>query len=160
MYSFNSNQWTWLAGDDVIIGSNDYALKGIPSDSGAPGGRESFSMIFQAKTNSLLLFGGYYHDYGGKNGILDFDRSLFTATSLEYYNDVWQFNLTSYMYTWQLGDSSPDMAGRYGTKGIASTFNHPGARGYSSTVYHPGLDAVYTFGGEGFDILSNLSKCE
>ena len=60
-------------------------------------------------------------------------------------NDLWQFNFTTGYWTWISGDGSKAVAGTYGTMGVESSANVPGARCASAIVYFN--SSVYLFGG-------------
>ena len=64
---------------------------------------------------------------------------------------MWMFNATSGWWTWLSGDNTFNQAGTYGTPGIATADNHPGARDGHTMVMHPSGKFIIVFGGRGYD---------
>ena len=63
-------------------------------------------------------------------------------------NDLWKYSNGS--WTWISGSNFVDANGTYGTQGVASTSNHPGAR----QAMGFGIDSsgsIWMFGGFGYD---------
>lgn len=77
-----------------------------------------------------------------------------TLFILAIYGDMWRFNLTNNRWTWIAGSSSTNSVTVYGTKGVESSTNRPGARYYSS-MFTDANGVVYMFGGLGFDTATN-----
>lgn len=69
-------------------------------------------------------------------------------------NDMWMFSITSGRWTWLSGSDTREQLGKYGTPGIASLNNVPGARSDHSMVIHPSGQSIFVFGGWGYDSLS------
>ena len=67
------------------------------------------------------------------------------------------FNITSQMWTWVSGTNTANARGDYGTKGVASVDNYPGARYDHSMVLNPSTNCLFVFGGFGFSILGMFS---
>jgi N-acetylneuraminic acid mutarotase len=61
---------------------------------------------------------------------------------------------STYGWAWVSGSNSAGQAGVYGTKGIASSSNFPGARGYVSSWFDSS-GRLWLFGGHGVDSSSN-----
>ena len=113
-YDANTNNWTWVNGDTIVVfGHRDafFGVKGVPSPSNNPGPRNS-AVNWVDKTGNLWLFGG---DGAGP-----------------IYNDLWRYNTTTNEWTWMKGDSTStnqySSTAFYGIQGIASASNYPGAR--------------------------------
>ena len=65
--------------------------------------------------------------------------------------------ISSLEWTWISGSSSVNGAGVYGTQGIPSPSNYPGARGYMGF----GIDSsgsIWIFGGGGYDSVGNRGE--
>ena len=60
-------------------------------------------------------------------------------------------------WTWISGSNSDNQNGIYGTKGIASSSNIPGAR-LGSISWIDSNNNLWLFGGEGYDINGNFGK--
>ncbi|HUQ66830.1 MAG TPA: kelch repeat-containing protein [Flavitalea sp.] len=91
---------------------SNYGTLGTSSTSGMPGSR--FGMAtWTDNYGNFWLFGG-----NGKG----------ESSASGYLNDLWKFNPASGLWTWEGGSKKINSSGRYGTKGIASVNNIPGAR--------------------------------
>ena len=65
-------------------------------------------------------------------------------------NDLWKYSPTTNQWTWVGGSTSTNVPGVYGTQGVGSSSNTPGARsGASSWTDNSGN--LWLFGGGGFD---------
>jgi N-acetylneuraminic acid mutarotase len=68
---------------------------------------------------------------------------------------MWKFNPQTGLWTWMGGSNTTNAGGVYGTKGVGSTANTPGAREFMTTwVGQDGL--LWLFGGYGFDGAGHL----
>lgn len=76
-------------------------------------------------------------------------------THLGRLNDLWMYNLTSGLWTWLSGSSTGNQEGIYGTQGVASVNNRPGARASHAMSMHPSGGQLLVFGGFGYDKFSN-----
>lgn len=65
-------------------------------------------------------------------------------------NDLWRYNLNTNAWTWVSGSMSINSVGVYGTKGIESSTNAPGARQYHSMTFSQATQSLYVFGGRGY----------
>lgn len=72
-----------------------------------------------------------------------------------YFNDMWVFNLTSGWWSWVNGGNVTNQEGIYGTRGMPSASNRPGARSDHSMVMHPSAGNFFLFGGGGFNSLQS-----
>lgn len=141
-----SNVWTWVDGGNGaglygVYGSEDIAAVG-----NVPGARQGSASWIDASGN-LWLFGG----------------AGYSASNNDRLNDLWKFDVTTQLWTWIDGSDSADQRGTYGTQGVASINNVPGARdGAASWIDASGN--LWLFGGYGFSsttipgILSDLWK--
>lgn len=132
-YNPTTNQWTWVKGDNIVNQAGNYGTKGIENSGNKPGARYG-SRTWTDTNGNLWLFGGYGFD-GSTTGIL---------------NDIWKYNPSTNSWTWMKGDNTISQVGIYGTKGIASADNKPGAR-YFSTSWKDENDNLWLFGGYGHD---------
>ena len=81
------------------------------------------------------MLGGYGYGQGGTLGNL---------------NDLWRYELATGVWTWIGGSSSAAAAGTYGTQGVASGGNAPGAR-EQGVGWLDVSGNFWLFGGFGFD---------
>ena len=135
MLNFTSNEVTWLSGSRGPNTVAVHGLRGVPSASNIPAGRRGHVMVEHPTMNALLAFGGaYYGNYG-----------------YFYLNDLWMYEHSNNQWTWLSGNSSANVPGVYGTKGIPSASNYPGSRYGHAMVVHSTLSLLYVFGGYGYD---------
>ena len=146
LWEFNpsTKQWNWVGGSNTAshYGANVtlgiYGSKGVPSTSNVPGPRNS-AVSWTDSGGNFWLFGG---------------SGFTSSTTSGNFNDLWEFTPSTKQWTWVSGSNTTGAGGVYGTQGVASTSNTPGARGASSEG--PALGWVDTsgnlwlFGGVGF----------
>lgn len=131
LWEFNpaTQQWTWVGGSSTEGASGVYGTLGVAAVSNAPGARDA-AVSWTDSSGNLWLFGG--------------------ETVYDRFNDLWEFNPTIKQWTWVGGSSTPNAIGIYGTQGIASSGNAPGARTVASGwIDHSGN--FWLFGGNGWD---------
>lgn len=131
MFDPATSQWTWVSGSDLAGDPGDYGTRGVPSPSNRPGCR-SDAATWVDRAGRLWLFGGYVSYYDS-----------------DYFSDVWCFDPGDGQWTWISGSDQPDVAGFYGTPGVADPHNVPGARFLSRSWIGPD-GCFWLFGGEGF----------
>ncbi len=110
LWRYSAGEWTWMGGADVINQKGVYGTKGTAAASNIPGARFGAYQWIDASGN-LWLFGGCAYDSTGTYGEI---------------NDLWKYS--GGQWTWMGGDSVVRQLGSYGTEGIASASNIPGAR--------------------------------
>lgn len=133
-YNKVSNQWAWVNGDSVKNIAGFYGSKGTGSIFNKPGAR-SRSVSWTDKAGSLWLFGGTARHLSGVPG--------------HHFNDLWRYDPSSNIWTWVSGDSTANVEGIYGTQGIASINNKPGARD-GSVSWIDSAGNFWLFGGTGY----------
>src|SRR5690606_490886 len=69
-------------------------------------------------------------------------------------NELWKWSPTAQQWSWERGGPAHVKA-TYGTAGVASATNVPGGRSYAG-VWASGTDALYVFGGYGYDENAHL----
>lgn len=113
--------------------------QGSPGATNIPANR-AFATTWVDNNGVFWLFGGQ-----GTNG-----------TTVSSYNDLWSYNpKTSQGWTWVSGATTAANAiGTYGTIGIPSTSNTPGAR-VSAQSWADNQGNLYLFGGDGYDSAGN-----
>lgn len=109
-FSFAQGLWTWVSGANVPAQGNPLVAKGVPSLN-APGSRQP-AATWVDKNGNFWVFGG---EVGPTPGSSDL-------------NDLWKYSPATNEWTWVSGTASFNSPGVYGTKGVASTGNTPGAR--------------------------------
>ncbi len=124
------NLWTWVSGSNLAGQTGSYGTKGTPG--GTPGSRYG-SATWIDSSGTLWLFGGYGYDINGNEN---------------YLNDLWKFSAGQ--WTWVNGSNTIDQAGAYGTLGITSGTNVPGARAWGVS-WKDSSGNFWLFGGYGID---------
>ncbi len=126
--------WIWKKGPKEPYDEGNYGTMGVETPNNMPFSRMSGS-TFRDNSGNLWLFGGF---------------TYLPAPAYYYFNDLWKFNPTTNNWTWVKGSNSPNIAGNYGTIGVAALTNNPGARmDPASWVDNNGN--FWLFGGEGLD---------
>ncbi|MFM2102143.1 MAG: hypothetical protein RIR05_1129, partial [Bacteroidota bacterium] len=131
-YNPATNQWTWIKGDQIINQLGTYGSLAAPNATNKPGARQTPCTWTDANGN-FWMFGGW--GYGAN-------------ASLGYLNDLWKFNPGTGLWTWMGGSTIPYQGATYGTQGVPSALNIPGARtGHSAFSDAQGM--LWLFGGLG-----------
>jgi N-acetylneuraminic acid mutarotase len=136
LWKFNptADTWEWVSGTSGGGVGGVYGTQGVASTSNVPGARVQATSWTDSSGN-LWLLGGYGYDSSDRLGFL---------------NDLWKFNPTAGTWEWVSGSNTIGASGVYGTLGVASTNNLPGARlGASSWTDSSGN--FWLFGGAGYD---------
>ena len=118
--------WVWVAGP------NTGNQKGTAT---YPGGRWAPSVVTDASTNTVWLFGGKGFDSTGAFG---------------YLNDLWKLDIPTHTWTFVAGTQTANTKGVYGTQGTAAASNVPGGREESVLWIDP-AGKIWLFGGFGMD---------
>ena len=126
-----ASQWTWVKGDSAIPQFGVYGTRGIPDPANKPGGRQQ-AVSWKDATGNLWLFGGQANDSRYSGSI----------------NDLWKYTPASNLWTWMKGDSLVGGVTVYGSKGVASPNNTPGARTQSMS-WTDATGNLWLFGGYG-----------
>jgi N-acetylneuraminic acid mutarotase len=133
-YSPSSGQWTWVGGSAVPNAAGVYGTQRAGAAGNSPGARDS-AVSWTDPSGNFWLFGGYGYSQLGNAGNL---------------NDLWEYSLGTGEWSWIGGSSSTDAPGTYGTLGIPSVSNAPGAR-QQAVGWLDGSGKFWLFGGSGFD---------
>jgi N-acetylneuraminic acid mutarotase len=128
----STSQWTWINGANAIDQWANYGTQGVSSATNSPGAREG-AVSWIDNSGYLWLFGGYGFDGSG---------------NLNDLNDLWKYNISTNQWTWISGTNLSYQNGVYGTQGVASSTNTPGARRIAST-WKDNSGYLWLFGGYG-----------
>ncbi len=131
------SEWAWMGGSNIVNQPGAYGTLGTAASSNVPGAREQAISWIDA-SGSFWLFGGNGYDGVGTNGFL---------------NDLWKYNTGQ--WTWTGGSSLANQPGIYGTQGVASSSNVPGARN-SEVRWLDSSGNLRLFGGGGYDASGTL----
>jgi hypothetical protein len=108
-YDISTGYWTWVSGLTTSAASDGgqvYGILGVAAAGNTPAGHYSAS-TWKASDGSLWLYGLGYNDV----------------------TDLWKFDPTTFLWTWEGGQPNPDGTGItavYGTQGVAAATNFPG----------------------------------
>jgi len=146
MYNPTTNQWTWKSGSSTVpapsttiygtlIGASPgvYGTLGTPAAGNTPSGRTNATAWIDSNGN-LWLFGGGVVDELGYEDV---------------YNDLWEFDTTTKLWTWVAGGNTLDELGVYGTFQTPASGNAPGAR-YLASGWTDSSGNFWLFGGSGY----------
>lgn len=131
-YAPSTGQWTWMGGDSVSERTGVYGTKGVAAASNHPGSRQS-SVTWTDAAGNLWLFGG---------------RGYAASGTVGFMNDLWKYTPATSQWTWISGENTGYSVGVYGTKGVANSFNKPGAR-HSGVGWADASGSFWLFGGLG-----------
>lgn len=134
-----SNVWAWKGGSNLVAPAGVYGTKGVPAAGNAPGGR-NWNGSWKDASGHFWIFGGQGYDSVGWASVI---------------NDLWEYNPTTGIWTWTSGADTANAIGVYGTKGVASADNVPGAREFV-TSWSDAAGNLWMFGGFGFDIAGSV----
>ncbi|HTX15967.1 MAG TPA: hypothetical protein VMD77_11785 [Candidatus Baltobacteraceae bacterium] len=131
-------EWGWITGTKLPNQIGVYGTLGTAAAANTPGGRQ-YPATWTDKSGNLWLFGGYGHDSAG---------------NLLPFNDLWEFS--GGQWIWMGGPALSGQNGSYGTFGVASPTNIPGAR-FEAASWTDSSGNLWLFGGNGFDSAGNES---
>ena len=125
-YEPGTNMWTWMGGDTLPGSIGNHGTMGVPSALNVPppSTENASSWVLG---NELWFFGGM--SQGGP-----------------YVGDLWRYNITTDEWTWMKGDTTMGAPAVYGTKGVSSPTNFPGAR-ICYSRWQDNNDDFWIFGG-------------
>jgi len=132
-YSITTNMWTWVLGANTPNQNGNYGSKGITASTNVPGARQA-SITWVDNSGIFWMHGGYGFPETGAHS---------------YLNDLWKFDANSNQWTWVSGSNTTNQGGVYGTSGIASANNLPGAR-QMSIAWKDLSGDLWLFGGWGY----------
>lgn len=133
-YTPSSGQWTWISGDNTILQTGVYGIRGMPSVSNKPGARHS-SVCWTDAAGNIWLFGGRgYDELTGYEGA---------------FNDLWKFDILTGQWTWMNGGKVIDAKAVFGIKRMSAGTNIPGSR-QAAVGWKDSTGNLWLFGGIGY----------
>lgn len=124
--------WTWMKGDSIPLSYGNYGQQGIASPANNPPALYEAANWTDANGN-FWLFGGVHY------------------SNFNMYADLWKYTVAINQWTWVKGPGLINQAGIYGTQGIASAGNNPGARAWGAATWVDPEGNLWLFGGSGID---------
>jgi N-acetylneuraminic acid mutarotase len=140
VYDPGTGLWTWVNGPNSINSTGSYGSQGAAAAGNLPSARHQ-PVTWADGNGHLWLFGGYT-DSPGIYGLL---------------NDLWSYDIATNQWTWVSGSNTPGASGIYGTLGVASVGNAPGAR-LAPVSWIDSAGHLLLFGGNGLDAASGASN--
>lgn len=137
--------WTWMKGSATPNQTGNYGIQGIPSPNNTPPGLYE-AVEWTDVNGNFWIFGG---SFGG---------------GLSISSTLWKYDIILNEWVWMKGPSLLNAPGVYGTKGVPSPLNYPGARSYGAVSWTGLNNDLWLFGGfgygstNGFGNLSDLWK--
>ncbi len=147
-YNMRTNTWTRIGGSQLTGSTGSFGVRGVAATTNFPSARQRAASWVDSYGN-FWLFGGEGVDAHGASYVL---------------NDLWKFDIITKTWTWVSGSDSVLATGVYGTRGVESPANVPGARSGAVSWFDKAGD-FWMFGGWGTDstgvgvyVLSDLWK--
>ncbi len=140
-YTPSTQEWAWMAGADAIDQPGVYGTLGVAAPANVPGSRDTCATWLDA-SGTFWVFGGFGFDAGGFSGDL---------------NDLWKFDPATLEWTWMSGGKTLGASGVYGTMGVASPANIPGAR-FGAASWMDSSGNMWLFGGHGSDGIGTVGE--
>lgn len=129
-----SGEWTWMNGDSAQIPNANYGTQGVFDSLNTP------PALYEACEWTDLQ--GNFWLFGGANN----------------YSDLWKFNPSINQWSWIKGPGIINQWGIYGTKGIPSPNNNPGARSWGCATWTDLNNNLWLFGGIAYDVNGNANE--
>ena len=129
-------KWTWMGGSNAppYFEAGAYGTRGQFAPTNRPGSRDS-GVGWTDKSGNLWLFGGVGYDSAGNFG---------------YFNDLWEFEMSTHQWAWMAGSNALNQIGAYGIMHFPHAGNTPGGRWGAVAWTDPGGN-LWLFGGGGYD---------
>ena len=131
--SAQSGIWTWLHGDSTSNTAGIFGTQGVPSPTNTPPALYE-PASWRGLDGRFWLFGGTQ-----------------TNATNDCYSALWSYDATTNQWVWVKGPSTTKQPGIYGTKGVPSPANNPGARAWGAASWTDHDGNLWLFGGFGFD---------
>ena len=124
-------EWTWMHGDNFPNAPGVFGTQGVADPANKPPGLYETSE-WKDNSGNFWLFGGY-----------DFNAGNHAA--------LWKYDPVNNEWTWMKGPSGTGTPGVYGTLGVSSPANYPGARTNGASSWVDNSGNLWLFGGNGYD---------
>ena len=127
-----AGEWAWMKGDSIPNSLGVFGTLGVPDLLNTP--KSLYEPAeFKDAQGRFWLFGGV--------------NNFFTSV----YNTFWMYDKSTNEWTWEGGSTTANQPGVYGTKGVPSVNNHPGARGWGVLTWVDNNGLLWLFGGVAYD---------
>jgi gliding motility-associated-like protein len=140
LFSFGLNAqsgtWTWMHGTNGPNSNGNYGVMGVAAASNNP-------PAMYGPANWVDNQGNFWI-YGG-------------IRTVNTYNAMWKFDVSTSMWTWMQGSSTPNQQPVFGVQGVPSPVNSPGTRSHGAATWTDNQGKLWLFGGIGKDANGNYS---
>ncbi|HYV90614.1 MAG TPA: kelch repeat-containing protein [Chitinophagales bacterium] len=123
-----AGEWTWMKGDSTSVPFGVFGTQGAYSSLNNPPG------LYEPSEWKDLA--GHFWLFGG----------------VGEYNTLWEYDPSINQWRWMGGSNYAAAPGVYGTQGIPSSNNIPGARGWGAASWTDNSGNFFLFGGGGYDV--------
>jgi N-acetylneuraminic acid mutarotase len=137
LWEYSGGEWTWVNGSNVPNATGVFGTQGVPAATNIPGARVG-AVSWKDSAGNLWLFGGYGYD---------------ADENPQDLSDLWEYNLSTALWTWISGTQYIATPGTYGTQGMPASNNTPGAREQAAGWLDTSGN-FWLFGGYGLDAFS------
>ncbi|CAN5241087.1 hypothetical protein BH09BAC5_BH09BAC5_06510 [soil metagenome] len=127
-YNTTTNQWTWVGGTNAVNAQNTFTVQHVPGN-GMPGGRYESRCNWTDACGRFWSFGGFVQ-----------------FSYPDAWNDLWMYNPSTNLFSWEGGQNTPWGFGSYGNYQIPAANNYPDARG-GAPGFKDTTGYVWLFGG-------------
>ncbi len=139
--TISAQDWTWLRGNSTGSVVANYGSIGISAPTNDPGSHHGAATWTDASGN-LWEFGG---------------EGFASAPAIGWLNDLWKYNPSINEWTWIRGANIINQNGKYGTIGVSSPTNEPGAREFPF-FWKDNSGNFWMFGGDGYDAFGTFGR--
>lgn len=132
-YNIATHLWTWMSGSNATNHYGTYGQLGVASSNSIPGAREHrIPLSWADSSGNLWMFGG----------------DGYANSTKGFLNDLWSYNPSNNQWTWVGGSDESNAFSNYGTQGVLTTSNQPGAR-RDAIGWVDSSGKIWIFGGDG-----------
>lgn len=134
LWKFNptTKLWTWVNGSKEPGQTGIYGIKGVSNSLNSPAARLG-PIGWADNAGNLWMF-------GGSNDL----------TTLNDFNDLWKYDISTNQWTWMSGESTLNNFGIYNIQGVTNINSQPGSR-IDAISWYESNGTMWLFGGSGFD---------
>jgi PKD repeat protein len=122
-----ANEWTWMRGTNTPNDPGVYGTQGISSPLNYPPAQGYGAASWTDLNGNFWLLGGF--------------------SSFGDMNALWKYDVGTNEWTWMTGSNSLNQPGTYGTQGVPSILNTPGAREETAGAWTDNAGDLWLFGG-------------
>lgn len=134
-----TNNWAFMKGNSTGGQAGVYGSIGVSAAANKPGSRYK-AVSWTDNNGNFWLFGGNGYDATSQQG---------------YLNDLWKYDPANNEWVWIRGSNAINQSGTYGSIGVSSNSNTPGAR-EGAVAWADASGNLWMFGGYGYESTANV----